>query len=269
MNEEENVTSQNLASAGREEIMQGAFGFNFRTVRSVWTLIRRPSDYFKAARTPDWMGQYTPSLVLILGITAMTVALEFFWAEPNGSFVSAINDAYQKGISDGLAAAGHTVDTSEINSRDLIAKAIGFSNVITTPIFIIILSILAWLYRAWGEKLPFVVRHRNVFAICVPVGVFGLLWLLISGFFKGTVYDVLSFVQIPFLVLITFITCRMGAFAHLDKGKAVSRSIFLTLVVFFCILITQVASILIAFNHIVFPEMEILIKDLVSTSQTL
>ena len=39
---------------GSDEFFYDIFGINIKGLKSAWTLIRRPAEYFDAARLPDW-----------------------------------------------------------------------------------------------------------------------------------------------------------------------------------------------------------------------
>lgn len=252
MGDKEDIpNSQNLTSAGRDEIMQGAFGFNFQTVKSFWTLCRRPSEYFKAAKTADWMQKYTPALTLVVAISALTIAFEFLWAKPNGSFADSMNRFFIQDFEKRFP----NVDASSLDLKEAVSKSMSLSNVIYTPIYIVLLSIFAWIYRAWGEKLPFVIRLRYVFAVIIPAGLFGLVFLLATSFVRGPAYDTLSYIQIPIILFIIFLTCLKGPFHHMDKGEAIGRSLFLTFSITICVFLAQVIAVFYAFWQILFPEM--------------
>ena len=259
-----NEASDNLTEIGREEFLEDVFGFNIRSVRSIWTLIKNPAAYFKAARIPNWQDKFTPSIRLMLGIAAITMALQFFWAKPYGGYVEYYNTAYQNALDQGMAAAGHPVDVSQIDFRDNIVATLERMNIYYLPLYIIILSLFAWIYRAWGEKLPFIIRQRFVFAIGIPASIFGLIWLILTSLFSAKSFEWLVYSQAPLLIILIFITALRGPFGHMRKGEAIGRSLVTTLCFIICAIGAQLIAFIIAFQIVGRPELETIVKGLLT-----
>lgn len=208
--------AQSLTSAGREEFLDGAFGVNLKTLKSVWTLFKTPKDYFAAARTPNWGFKYTPSMQLMLGISAVMMFFYFFWGDPNSAFI---------GFSADMQPGENLGENPEF--RELMSKMMRFSMLIATPMGIAIYAIFAWAFRAWGEKLPYIIRLRYIFAITIPAGIIGLFILFGGQFLSQSKYGMMSMLTLPLTPILYFDTARRGAYAHMETGEAIGRSIFL------------------------------------------
>ncbi|WP_371396385.1 hypothetical protein [Fretibacter rubidus] len=255
------LSSPDMASAGREEFFEDFFGLNFRTVKTLWASFKNPIDYFQAALAANWQNKYTPSIRLLLGIGAITVATHFLWAKPNGNFIEIIHEAVIAGLEDGYAAHAHqNLDFSNVDIRHSLSEAMKLAMVIYTPIYIALLSLFAWIYRGWGEDLSYVVRQRYVFALAIPAAVFGVIWSIITIPFSGIIYDVMTYGQIIVLVLILFVTAIRGPFGHLKKSDAFGKAFILTFWMMAFSLIAQLAAVLFALQKIVGPEIKIAIK---------
>lgn len=252
----EHTNNDNILKAGREEFLEDVFGFNTRSARTIWVVFTKPVNYFKAARSSNWQDKYTPSIRLMLLFGAITMALGFIWAKPNGSFIDALNSALIAGINDGYKFSGHRIDVSDVDLRETLVKVIEFMGLIFTPIYIFLLSLLAWVYRAWGETLPYVIRQRYIFAVCIPASIFGIFWLLFTSVFTGKLYDMLGLAEIAIVILILFITAIRGPFGHLSKGKAFKRAFFLTVCIFTCMFLAQAIAIIVALSKIAGPEIQ-------------
>lgn len=215
-----NKPENNLTEAGREEIMTATIGFNFKFIRSIWDLFRRPSEYFQAAKTPNWQNRYTPSFTILIGISAIIMALDFIWAREDGSYMKAM--------------AQQTVDKNGTPLSDnpefmkTLTELVGFANVISTPIYIGLIIILAWLFRAWGEKLPFVVRLRYLVATVIPGTILGSLIIFASPISSTAIYMALTYLFTFAMFAAVFITSLRGAYHALPSLPAIGRSTLLT-----------------------------------------
>ena len=88
---------------GSDEFFYDIFGINIKGLKSAWTLIRRPAEYFDAARLPDWGGEHWPSIRIWLGLTGILIALQFLWASES-SEMTAMFQNLATTIGDGFSA---------------------------------------------------------------------------------------------------------------------------------------------------------------------
>jgi len=230
----ESGQAQNLASAGREELMVGALGFNFQYFKSIWALFRKPSEYFKAAKTPDWMNKFTPSLPLLMSIVALTMALEFFWGKPNGT--------YMKAASNGLTGKDGLPLKNNAQFMENLAELVNTGSLISTPVYVLFIVLFAWAFRAWGEKLPMTIRVRYMFAIVIPGSIIGVLSTVTSPLLSDHVYSVLSIPVLILMYLVTFMTALRGPYQNHPAKFSIARAFLLTLSIFIISFIAQVLS---------------------------
>jgi len=80
-----------LNKIGFDNLLEDIFGLNIRALKTIGVMFRKPVDYFKAARTPEWEDKYTPSFRVWFGIMAILVALNFIYNNDK----SAMTAAYQ------------------------------------------------------------------------------------------------------------------------------------------------------------------------------
>lgn len=239
---------------GMEEFLEDVFGLNIRSAKTLWIMFKNPSIYFKAARTPDWQQRYTPSLRLWLGLMTIMVALQFIWARPDGSFMQVMKQALEGGFKTGVESGG----SEKINDLNLDFDAVLLStmklNTLIYPfIFIAAMSFLALVYRAWGDKLSYVVRQRYIFAVIVPATVIGLISTILMTFASSEIYMLIGYVQTFAIVALYFLTAYRGPYAHMEVGEKTGRSIFLSVCIFVILMIAQFISITAAMLTVMIP----------------
>ncbi len=246
-----------VTKIGLEEFLEDVFGLNIRSAKTLWTLFKTPSNYFAAAKTPDWEQKYTPSLRLWLGLTAIMVALQFIWARPDGTFMSAMKESLIGGLKSGMnSGAGRSFDLTTFDFDAVFVDTMKLNTLIYPFMFVFMMSLLAFAYRAWGQKLPFVVRQRYIFAIIIPATVIGVFSTLLMTAASTEVFKVVSFFQIGLVLGLYFITAYRGPYASMDTGEKFGRSIILALVITFMLTLAQMISMMIALTSVLFPAMK-------------
>jgi len=228
---------------GLEEFLEDVFGLNIRSAITIWFLFKNPSIYFQAAKTKDWQQRFTPSLRLWLGLMTIMVALQFIWARPDGSLMQHMKEAMKSGLNTGIQSTSEkSVNLDNFDFDAAIIAMMKLNTLIYPFIFVIAMSLLALIYRAWGTRLSYVVRQRYIFAIIVPATVIGLISTILMTFVSREIYMVISIVQTLAILAIYFLTAYRGPYAHMDVGEKVGRSIFLTICIFVMILVAQLIS---------------------------
>lgn len=246
-----------VTKIGFEEFLEDVFGLNIRSAKTIWMSFKKPSRYFDAARTPDWEQKYTPSLRLWLGLTALMVALQFIWARPDGTFMSAMREGLVGGLKSGMESGSkQKMDLTNFDFDAVFLDTIQLNTLLYPFIFIFFMSLLAFLYRAWGQKLPFVVRQRYIFAIIVPATVFGLFTTLLMTFASTEVFKVISLLQVGVIIGLYFITAYRGPYAGMEPGEKFGRSIVLSITITITLLIAQMISLMIALTTVLLPALK-------------
>jgi len=232
---------------GMEEFLEDVFGLNIRSAKTLWAMFKNPSDYFTAARTPDWRQRYTPSLRLWLGLMTIMVALQFIWARPDGSFMQAMKGAIEGGLNTGIeSGSGRNIDLTGFDFDAVLISTMKLHTLIYPFIFVVAMSFLGLIYRAWGVRLSYVVRQRYIFAVIVPATVIGLISTIFMTFVSQDVYLMIGIAQTFLILALYFLTAYRGPYAHMDGSEKIGRSIFLTICIFIMLLIAQYISMVIA-----------------------
>lgn len=255
-----NSDPKNLNAAGRDELIGGLFGINFSALRSIWVLFRKPSEYFEAAKTANWDNKYTPAITLALVLAAILVATEYIWVEPNSAFVQQISKADKAAFLRGAQEAGLDIkDISYDFSKDA-STLVKRMNMLLTPVSILLLALLALVYKAWGATYPYAVRLRYLFALIIPASVFNIFWIIGMTPFSGQTYNVLMIIQIPLILLLYFATAFRGAFYNQPRAEAIMRSLSLTATLFTLTFIATLIAIFIAGQFFMTAEKEAAIQ---------
>jgi len=195
---------------GLDSIMDDMIGLNIQGFKSLFAVCFKPASYFQAAKLADWAGKYRASFRLLFAILALTAATRFLWASDTSIMVLEIAKLFDGMVAeevDRAKAHGQILDTSNFNSIEassLIFKklmiALPFATTITFAIF-------AWAYRAWGEKLTYVVRLRYTYAVLVPS------------------IDLLSNISMALLFIVIIFTAYFGPFRNQEAGGRIGRSL--------------------------------------------
>jgi hypothetical protein len=246
-----------VTKIGLEEFLEDVFGLNIRSAKTIWTSFKKPSQYFDAARTPDWEQKYTPSLRLWLGLIAVMVAFQFIWARPDGTFMAAMREGLINGLKSGMESGSkQQMDLANFDFDAVFLDTMQLNTLLYPFIFIFFMSFLAFLYRAWGEKLPFVVRQRYIFAIIVPATVFGLFTTLLMTFASTEMFKVISLLQIGVVLGLYFITAYRGPYARMEAGEKFGRSLVLSISITITLSIVQMISLMIAMTIVLMPALQ-------------
>lgn len=228
---------------GLEEFLEDVFGLNIRSAKTIWELFKTPSLYFKAAQTPHWQQKYTPSLRLWMGLMAIMVALQFFWANPDGAFMQLMKDQLIDGLKHGIESNGREATILEDIDFDAILLSTMKINTLIYPfIFITLMSLLALIYCAWGQKLPYVVRQRYIFSVIIPGTVVGIISTILMTFLSGENYQSISFLVLFIIIGSYFITAYRGPYAYMEIGEKFGRSLFLSLCIILTLMLAQFIS---------------------------
>lgn len=246
---------------GSDEFFYDIFGVNIKGLKSIWTLLKRPADYFDAARIPDWGGEHWPSIRIWLGIMGILVALQFLWASENSEMTAMFQNLATipaQSISDHFPKDGQSIDISGLDKAALGKKAFKLWVFIYPFFFIAAMCLLAFIFRAWKPAGSFVIRLRYIFGIIIPASVFGLLSTLAMVNVTGDVYMIISFIMLPVMVILYAITAYRGPFHTYERGERIGMSIVIALLIFTFLIIAQTISMILACAPIWMEVVEIL-----------
>lgn len=238
---------------GLDDLIEDLFGMNVRSFKTIWVLFSSPRQYFIAAKTPAWMDKYTPSTRLWLGLMAILIALQFFWASPDAAIMDNLSTTLSAVFANAAINVGSTADFAAFDMAGELQKAMKLNYLIYPFVFIFAFSVFAWLYRAWGEALSFTVRLRYVFAVIVPASVIGLFTTLMTPFISATQLNLFSVIQTVVILGLYFLTGFRGAYGDMDNGEAFGRSIVLAVGIFITLTIAQLISYGLSFGISLFP----------------
>ena len=234
---------------GSDEFFYDIFGINIKGIKSAWTLIRRPTEYFDAARLPDWGGEHWPSVRIWLGLTGILIALQFLWASENSEMTAMFQSltlTIGEGFSHSVSERGITLDLSVIDKQTLGKQAFKRWIFIYPFFFIGMMCILAFIFRAWRPAANFVIRLRYIFGIIVPGSVFGLFITLAMVNITGQLYMLISFLSMPVTMVIYAVTAYRGPFLNYATGERLGMSIIIAILIFISLFIAQMVAMMIA-----------------------
>ena len=201
--------------AGWDALLNDLFGLNVRALRSLTASLASPARLFEAARDPDWLGRYTPSIRLVFTLIAVTVFLRFVWADEGSGLYQATREQF--------AALEDT-----FSGYDLDALTRDYLNIylIAFPTaYFFVHALFALMLRVWGKGTPLAVRIRLYFVALLP----GLL----LGVSMTVLMATLSFDQVTVLLLPMFalvwavyaITYFRGMAQRMTAGPRLGRSL--------------------------------------------
>ncbi|MEP3653460.1 MAG: hypothetical protein ABJO36_01065 [Litorimonas sp.] len=241
--------AQDLTGAqrvGSDEFFYDIFGVNIKGLKSIWTLIQNPVEYFEAARLPDWGGDHWPSIRIWLGLMGLLVALQFLWASEN-SEMTAMFQMLAMVLADSAASTeGVAIDISELDRQALGKQAFKRWIFIYPFFFIAAMCVLAFIFRPWKPFVGFVIRLRYIFAIIIPASIFGIFSTFAMVNLSGELYQLASFVSIPIMMCIYAVTAFRGPFHDLAMGERVGMSIIVAILIMFFLFIAQFISMILA-----------------------
>jgi len=224
---------------GFDSLLEDVFGLNIRSFRSIGTLFTRPHKYFEAARDADWLRRFTPSFRVWFGLTALTAAMRFIWAGPDTPSAQAyrlVVDSIIESANSTLQAEGQMISMSD-QARNIFAADILKWMIAISPFIIITLTaLLATFYKAWGEKLTYVVRLRYLFGIIITGAFVGFLSAFLMQAVPTSIYQQINLALLVLIFILYFDTAFRGPYKTHTLGSRLTLS---SLVTFLMIIITM------------------------------
>lgn len=234
---------------GSDEFFYDIFGINIKGLKSIWTLLKRPAEYFDAARLPDWGGEHWPSIRLWLGLMGILIGLQFIWASESSEMTAMFQTlAILPGDTFNSSAGPNDpqLDLS-ILDRQALGKQ-GFKRwIFIYPFFFIAaMCVLAFIFRVWKPAASFVIRLRFIFGIIVPGSVLGLFMTLLMVNTSGELYRNISFAMFPLMYIIYAVTTYRGPLHAHETGERVGLSLIIPLLILIFLVVAQTISMVIA-----------------------
>ena len=166
-----------------DELLEDLIGVSGRTLRTLRTLAVQPFAYFAAAKDPFWQNRFSPSFRIWFGLTALSLALKYFYTSDQGAltrmYVETLSTAFKS--SEKLSESGIAPPT---NDQISVAVQSGLAPYFLwyVPIAAGTVLLLAVVFRAFGEPLSYVTRVRYMFACLIPAAAIGLVPPVIAVF---------------------------------------------------------------------------------------
>ena len=234
---------------GRDEFLYDLIGINLIGLKSVIVLIKDPKTYFNAALTPDWEGRFWPSMRMWLGLMTIMIGLQFIWASDSSEMTAMFRmmaSSAVEGFQRGAELDGKELDLSWFDpvqsGKDMFRQYI----FIYPFIFVAFMCLLAFIFRGWERKLPYIARVRFIFAIIVPGTVFGLITTLLLSAVNGMMYQIISLAVMVLMLGIYWVTAYRGAYAHAPKGTALGMSFIAAFLILLTLTLAQFVAMMIA-----------------------
>ena len=211
-----------------DALFDDLFGLNWRALKTLCTSFTQPVNLSCAAWHAHWEDRYTPSFRLWFTLVAILFFFQFFWASEDSALI-ALYAAQMEGRGLELPEGITVVDASRYYAR------INFSILPFASAFC--LFGLGYLFRAWGQAVPVVVRIRYIFAVVIPSTALSLpiFWLLgFASHAQATPFLILSWIlPIPVDSWVAYRSVYSGftGFGRWWRSLAVGLAIFLAMVV--------------------------------------
>ncbi|GLQ23230.1 hypothetical protein GCM10007853_11040 [Algimonas ampicilliniresistens] len=231
---------------GFDDFLDDIFGISIKGLKSIWTLIVDPTDYFEAARHGDWQGRFTPALRIWLSIMTIMIALQFIWAADASSYMDSITQIPRAFVDIQIKQDGANIEA--LNNYNMLdaAKRINTRNMLIYPvIFIAVFLLLSAIFRPWRNGENFVVSQRYIFGVIVPASVLGLTTTVLSYLAPPSFYTAYTNIQLVVIGVVYAITAYRGPMRDFEKDR-VGMSIVMALIMLVGIFIAQIISMLIA-----------------------
>lgn len=234
---------------GIDNFLDDLFGMNIKGLKTIWVLLISPAKYFKAAKTPAWLDLYTPSFRVWFGITALSAGMKFLWAGEKAPMRELYADQMQMIVNQAISKAEATGRSLDVASFDAGASAdylLKLMFLITPFVTIFLVALLAVVYRAWGEKLSYIVRLRNCFAIIITGSAFGFVTAFLTLIVPQSIFMQITWLMLFIMFGLYFVTAYRGAYRHLETGQRIGYSVAITALMAFIVMLSSFIAIIAA-----------------------
>lgn len=204
-----------------EDIAEDVLGFNFRSLRTFWDLIVRPSEVFQAYATRD-SGRYTPALRLWLGLTVVLALLSFFFGG-NDELILRAMDNWPEAQRDGV------LNSIDGTAEDLASAYEDYFLLLQPPIVGGLTALTVFLIALFRRGLSWVARINIAFAVLTVGSLVGLAVfpIMVAQPQLGS----WVFLPVWFLYGLTMYRGAKGVLAETVWGRAVKAVLFSTVTI--------------------------------------
>ncbi|MEP3892241.1 MAG: hypothetical protein ABJN69_17410 [Hellea sp.] len=231
---------------GFDSLLEDIFGLNIRAIKTIGVLFKAPSKYFKAAKAPDWVNQFTPSFRVWFGLMALLAALKFLYTSDDNAMVQAYVGLMEQLKTDLNSA--HPDSPKDFDTLTAGKDLLKWIFVYFPFIYIPIMALLAVIYRAWTENLTYVTRLRFIFGTVIPSSVFTVFITIATVFLSASAFSFVAIVSYGAMVFLDFTTAFRGPYAHVKStASRIGRSLALTATLLFVYVLTALIAMMPAF----------------------
>lgn len=187
-------------ASGWDALLDDLFGLNVRALATLWVSFTQPSKLFTAARDPDWLDKYTPSIRLVFSLIAVIVFLKFIWTNDSSGLFAYTRQTFE--------TMDVTIPGGDVNALTEEYLAI---LLVTYPFtYFGIHALFALFLKIWGKGTPLPVRIRLYFAAVIPVLLMGGVTTALFGAMTGTQIELATLVGLGAMLLIYFLVIMSG-----------------------------------------------------------
>lgn len=177
------------------------FGLSLRGLKTMRDLVVRPSLVFDAARCPDWLDRYTPSMRLFSSLVALMLLLRIFWAGDDSVMYQSMVGQLEQLVANGTL----TGDPAQLAESYFGTWALAFPVVYLLVHFLVSMTV-----KIWGPDASRVTRIRLYFAALVPGIMLANLTLLATPLIAPAYLAAFTIVYLVLCVLAYGTTAYLG-----------------------------------------------------------
>ncbi|MAP95928.1 MAG: hypothetical protein CMK07_13345 [Ponticaulis sp.] len=236
---------------GFDALIEDVFGLNLRGLKTIWALIRNPSDVFDAARHEHWQNRFTPSIRLYFSLIALTVFFQFIWAGPHSYMRDAFREQFIL-IQDLPNFGRFDVD----RATDLAIDAYLLISPIIVGAFMLLTACCLFI---WGKGTGFVTRIRLFFAAMVPFTVVNFFFTIATTHASPDKGILIAAIAFTTMLIVNMVTAYRGLkTVHTGSARFWKSLLYSVVVIFAFILLGTLSQIIVG----IWASLQIVNQDL-------
>lgn len=186
-------------ASGWDALLDDLFGLNVRALATLWASFTQPSKVFTAARDPDWLDKYTPSIRLVFSLIAVIVFLKFVWTNDTSGLFGYTRQTFEA-MNVPLPA---DIDTVTARYLSMLLLTYPFT-------YFGVHAVFALFLRIWGKGTPLPVRIRLYFVTAVPVLLLGVVSTTLFGGMTMAQVELATLTGLLVMLLVYFLVILSG-----------------------------------------------------------